>query len=185
MSRPVFPNVRAKLYSASEYATPNDVQRLFASEMADLFHLAFLLTADGDKAEQCMIRTMRECMSSRFVLKSWLPVWARNAVVRNGIQIVTGCAAGPSMLSAVRRPQPSTSAADNSAGILELRDFDRLVYVMYFIERYPIGDCATFLGRSRREVWDAQNRAAGQVMAFEQEWRCTPGFDGPYEGLLA
>ena len=178
MGRPALCDRPIKLPSVHEYATPDDLQDLFASDMADLFRLAFLLTLDAEKAEQCLIQTMHECMASTSVIKWWLPVWIRNALIQNAIRVVTGSLARPlrqilqhETVSAIRKAQHSAiDASHESPGILQLSDFDRLVYVICVVERYPARDCATFLGRSRREVRDAQNRASEQVTAFEQEW---------------
>ena len=164
MVRPAVSNPRMRLSSVNEFATADDFQQLFASEMADLFRLAYLLTADAGKAERCLILTMRQCMGSGgSVYKWWLPVWTRNALIRIAIRIVTGCSGRPPRsivceraLSAIRKSQPGAiDALDESPAILQLSDFDRLVYVIYLIERYPIGDCAALLGRSRQELRDA------------------------------
>ena len=182
MSRALISNDWMTSSSVSEFATADDFQKLFASEIVDLFRLAFFLTADADKAEHCVILTMHECLATVDVSKAWLPVWTRNALIRNGIRIVTGMPARSLGKGRPHQPFPEvhksmprreTSVTDESAGILELSDFDRLVYVLYFLERYPTRDCAALLGRSRQEVRDAQNRAFGQVIAFEREWRRT------------
>ena len=182
MSRALGSNHGITSSSVSEFATADDFQKLFAAEIVDLFRLAFFLTADADKAEQCVILTIHECLATVDVFKAWLPVWTRNALIRNGIRIVNGI---PARSRGNGRPhQPfhevheslfrrETSVTDESAGILELSDFDRLVYVLYFLERYPTRECAALLGRSRQEIRDAQNRAFGQITEFEREWRCT------------
>ena len=165
--------------AASEYATAADFQELFASEMVDLFRLAFFLTADAGKAEHCLILTMRECLANRSVFKSWLPVWAWDVLVRNAIRVVMGNRVCPVRKTTQRQAlsgmhisaQHALSDSDESVGILHLSDLDRLVYVLCVFERYPIRDCATFLCRSRQEIRDAQNRAKHKVAAFEQEWR--------------
>ena len=182
MSRALGSNDGMTSSSVSEFATADDFQKLFTSEIVDLFRLAFFLTADADKAEHCVILTMHECLATVDVFKAWLPVWPRNALIRNGIRIVTGIPARS--LGKGRPHQPfsevpksllrrDASVTDESAGILELSDFDRLVYVLHFFEHYPARDCAALLGRSRQEVRDAQNRAFGQIIAFEREWRRT------------
>ncbi len=182
MSRALGSNDGMKSSSVSEFATADDFQKLFASEMVDLFRLAFLLTADAEKAEHCVIVTMHECLATVDVFKAWMPVWTQSALIRNGIRIVTGIPARS--LGKDRQYQPATTInksllrseigiTDDSAGILELSDFDRLVYVLYFLEGYPTRDCALLLGRSHQEVRDAQNRAFGQIVAFEREWRRT------------
>ena len=179
MGRPALVMNQAKLFSASEYASADDFQELFASEMVDMFRLALLLTADADKAEHCLILTMHENLANRYVFKRWLPVWTRNALIQNAIRVVMGdrvCSVRKKTLCrALSRIQTSArdalSDSNESAGILRLSDFDRLVYVICVLERYPTRDCAAFLCRSRQEIRDAQNRAEHQVAAFEQEWR--------------
>jgi DNA-directed RNA polymerase specialized sigma24 family protein len=166
------------LSSASEYASADDFQQLFACEMVDLFRLAFLLTASADKAEHCLILTMHECLANGSVFKRWLPVWVRNALIQNAIRIVMANQACPPRKTAKRHAltQIHTSALDalsNSdewAAILYLSDFDRLVYVLCVLERYPARDCATFLGKARQEIQIAQGRAKIEVAAFQQEW---------------
>jgi hypothetical protein len=182
MNRPALSNDRMMSSSLNECATADDFQHLFASDMPDLFRLAYLLTADAEKAEHCLILTIRECMASGSVYKWWLPVWTRNVLIRNAIRIVTGGAARPlrkiphdRMLTAIRRSQQGAiDASDEPAAVFQLSDFDRLVYVIHIIEQYPIRDCVTLLGRSRQEVRDALNRALAYVDAFEQEWRRAP-----------
>lgn len=177
MSRTLAANNRTWSSSADEYATAEDFQRLFDSHAVDLFRLAFLLTADAAKAEQCMIATLRECRSNDSVFKDWLSVWTRRALIRNAIEIVTGrsaylteSAAQHESFSAFHRAEGSTAGPPSeSAGVLHLHDFDRLVYVMSVLERYPIQDCATLLGKSPQEVRDAQHRALNQIVAYETQ----------------
>lgn len=179
MSTALPSNYRFNSSPTYEYATAEDFQTLFASDMVDYFRLAFLLTADARKAEHCIITTMHECMANRSVFKEWLPVWTRNAVIRNAIRLVAGVQ-GHS-LGTVRRREPTINkarqsavgASDDSAGILELSDDDRLIYVLCVIERYSIRDCASLLGRSRKEVSDAHNRALAEIAAFEDQCRCS------------
>jgi DNA-directed RNA polymerase specialized sigma24 family protein len=182
MGRSVQLIYRTKLFSASEYATADDFQRLFASEMEDLFRLALCLTADADRAERCLITTMRECMANGSVFKRWLPVWTRNAVIENAVRSVTGHPVCPIRKTKQRLVRSlihksaryARSDSDESAGIFELSDFDRIVYVLCVLERFRARDCATLLGKSRQEVRDAQCRALAQVDAFEKKLRYAP-----------
>ena len=183
MTRPAQSYDRMTPSAVNEFATADDFQHLFATDMPDLFRLAYLLTGDAEEAEHCLILTMHECMASGSVYKWWLPVWTRNVLIRNGIRIVTGSPAYPlrkiphdRMLTAIRRSQQSAiDASGVPAGVFQLSDFDRLVYVIRVIEKYPIRDCVRLLGRSRQEVRDALTRALAYVDAFEQEWRRAPG----------
>jgi hypothetical protein len=49
------------------------------------------------------------------------------------------------------------------AAILELRPFERFVYVMSVLERYSDQDCSVLLGCARRDVVAARSRALQQV----------------------
>jgi hypothetical protein len=46
---------------ATSYPTVTDFFKTFNEEMHSLYLLAFLLTADHDKAEQCLVSAMGEC----------------------------------------------------------------------------------------------------------------------------
>jgi hypothetical protein len=177
MGRSVLSNDPTRLSSGNEYATADDFRELFASDMVDLFNLAFLLTADAEKAEHCLLLTMQECMVTGSVFKWWLPVWTKNALMRNGIRIVTESPICPPRKISHDGAHSSTSGSkkrainrlDESAVILQLSDFDRLVYVISLVEHYPTRDCATLMGRTTQEVVDARNRAVDRVAAFKQK----------------
>lgn len=161
---------------SAEYATAEDFQRLFASEMKDLFHLALLLTADAEDAECCVIFAIRDCMAVDSVSKAWTRTWARRAVVRNAIRIAAGLHKKPQIgnsdsecaLPIVESRRGTSGIMVESAGILTLDSFERLVYVICVVEQYPIRDCALLLGKSLQDVLNARNRAMDQVAAFEQ-----------------
>jgi hypothetical protein len=172
---------------SAEYATADDFQRLLASEMTNLFHLALLLTADSENAESCVIFAIRDCMSVNSVYKEWMRVWARRAVVRNAIRIAAESPAnshignldGQSAPSTFKRRCRTAPLMDESAGILRLGTLERLVYVICAIEHYPVRDCALLLGRSQQDVLNAWSRASDQIAAFERAERREAAFAGP------
>jgi DNA-directed RNA polymerase specialized sigma24 family protein len=159
------------------YATRDDFQRLFAREMTDLFRLALQLTADAEKAEGCLILSMRECFDNCTVAKEWALIWARRAVIRNAIRVVLSTDnATPDTINSETGPdfrlqlrEYRIEALQDSLAILELPDFDRLVFVICVLERYAALDCALLLNRSPKDVNDARERAIDQVVSAE-EW---------------
>lgn len=168
-----------KLTEEDPYATTNDFQRLFAREMTDLFRLSLHLTADAEKAETCLILAMRECFANCAVAKQWALIWARRTVIRNAIRLVLGTnnaipidiygEAGPDF-----HLQPSEYRIEelrDSLAILQLADFDRLVFVICVLERYSILDCALLLKKSPKEVNDARVRAINQILSAEERNR--------------
>jgi hypothetical protein len=180
MSTALLFNDRPDSALIGDYATLDDVQKQFASKMTELFLLALLLTADADKAQHCLVHSIRECLERDTILKGWLPAWIRNTVIRNGIRIVKGTQCDsprkepqPELLPSIHvLPKSALGAWEYSAGILELSDLDRLAYVICVLENYSSLDCALLLGRSRQEVCDSRNRALAKVAEFESE--CCP-----------
>ena len=65
-------------------------------------------------------------------------------------------------------------ALRDSLAILELPDFDRLVFVICVLERYSILDCALLLKRSPKDVNDARVRAINRVVSAEELNRHKP-----------
>ncbi|MDR3736634.1 MAG: hypothetical protein P4L10_14015 [Acidobacteriaceae bacterium] len=59
------------LVEGDMFATSDDFQRLFAREMANLFRLSLLLTADAENAECCLILAMRECLATSTVSRAF------------------------------------------------------------------------------------------------------------------
>jgi DNA-directed RNA polymerase specialized sigma24 family protein len=186
IARPFHRN-KCRLIEDAAYATADDFQKLFAREMADLFLLSLHLTADAATAESCLIRAMQDCFASSTVSKGWALIWARRAVIRNAIRMVLEAKnanpndipgeAGPAFL-----PQPreySIGALRDSLAILELPDFDRLVFVTCVLERYSILDCALLLKRTPTDVNRARVRAMNHVVSAEERNRHEFGTTSP------
>ena len=70
------------------YATVTDFFRTFNEDMHSLYLLAFLLTADHDKAEQCLVSAMGECVEGIGVFTEWARSWSRRAVLKSAIQMI-------------------------------------------------------------------------------------------------
>ena len=181
-------NKRQIASSADDYATADDFQKFFAAEMNSMFRLALLLTAEPEEAERCLILAIRDCFFNQYVFKRWMRVWARRAVVRQAIRL-----AGASHSMPVTRhldeahacPGPAPigelpAQFEESAGILTLPAFERLVYVLTVLEQYPTTDCALLLCRSVSDVGAARSRAIEHITAFEREWREGAASDEPF-----
>jgi hypothetical protein len=101
---------------------------------------------------------LADCVDGNSVFKEWANAWTRDIIVRNAIRIVR---------PHLRPAAPAASAShfaneDNSptiplqdapfASVLALDDFERFVYVLCVLERYPDESCAVLLGTSTEEV---------------------------------
>jgi hypothetical protein len=173
-----FHSDRFKLIEDEAYAVNDEFQQLFATEMTDIFRLSLNLTADTETAERCLILSMRECLQSNCVFNSrkLSRAWARRVVIRNAIHLVhaeenrkPGGSLGKTTSHAQSQPnQYRTTAVPESLAVLNLPDFDRLVYVICVLEHYSVAHCAFLLSRSEKDVNDARVRATIRVVAAEE-----------------
>jgi DNA-directed RNA polymerase specialized sigma24 family protein len=133
---------------------------MFADDVDHLYTLAFLLTADRHKAEQCLVAGLEDCLQGNPVFREWAQSWARRMVVKNAIRIVL-----PSPLqNETLRNQAKTAAGiqepDTLADtITSLKPFDRFVYVLSVLEKYSDRECSMLLECTVQKVVHARTRA--------------------------
>jgi DNA-directed RNA polymerase specialized sigma24 family protein len=173
-----FHSDRFKLIEDENYAVNDEFQQLFATEMTDIFRLSLNLTADTETAERCLILAMRECLQSNCAFNSikLTRAWARRVVIRNAIHLVQaeesrkpgGSLGGTTSYVQSQPNQYRTNAVPESLAVLNLPDFDRLVYVICVLEHYSIVHCALLLSRSLKDVDDARVRATIRVVVAEE-----------------
>src|SRR5258708_21594373 len=115
---------------ATPYATVADFFATFNEEMHSLYLLAFLLTADHDKAEQCLASAMGECEEWIGVFTDWAHSWSRRAVLKRAIQMIMPVPEHVEKVSISPLKTAATSREDNNPfpAILLLDPFDRFVF---------------------------------------------------------
>ena len=171
MSAPHSPSCRSNLHRTRSYATDDDFEQLFLTDITEFFRLSLQLTADAAKAERCLIHAMRDCFGRCTISRNFTRVWARRMVIRNAIQLVLGSEneVGGDGKSEFHL-QPSEFRIEQlreSAEILDLPDLDRMVFVICGLERLSVLDCALLLKRSPKDVCEAIARAANRVAFAE------------------
>jgi DNA-directed RNA polymerase specialized sigma24 family protein len=143
---------------ATPYATVADFFATFNEEMHSLYLFAFLLTADHDKAEQCLASAMGECVEWIGVFTDWAHSWSRRAVLKRAIQMIMPVPEHADKVSIITPKASATSGEDNNpfAAILLLDPFERFVFVMSTLEGQSDAECAVLLRCSRRDVMMAR-----------------------------
>jgi hypothetical protein len=137
----------------TSYPTVTEFFRAFNDEMHSLYLLAFLLTADHDKAEQCLVSAMGECVEGIGVFMDWARSWTRGAVLKHAIRMIMPTpqyADSVSLLSFAKSGTPAEN--DPFAAILLMDPFDRFVFVMSILEEQSDEECAHLLRCSQRDV---------------------------------
>src|SRR5882724_9626306 len=121
---------------ATPHATVADFFATFNEEMHSLYLLAFLLTADHDKAEQCLVSAMGECVEGIGVFTEWARSWSRRAVLKSAIQMIMPAPEHADNVSLLNLKASATPAQhhDPFAPILLRDSFERFVFVMSTLE---------------------------------------------------
>jgi DNA-directed RNA polymerase specialized sigma24 family protein len=146
------------------YASIGDFCRIFHEETDSLYRLSFLLTADGDKAEQCFVSGLEDSVKGSRVFKEWARSWARRAIIQNAVRVINPHPTAKDAPSEVNRSGTTLVAKQAGiAAVLDLAPFERFVYVMSVLERYSDQDCSVLLGCMRRDVVAARIRALQQI----------------------
>jgi hypothetical protein len=134
---------------ATSYATVADFFKTFTDEMHSLNVLSLQLTADKDKAEECFVCAMGDCVEGIAVFMEWAGLWARRAVLKYTIQMIRYMPEHPDSLPFISRKGPATSVETNPfAAIVALGAFERFVFVMSVLEGQSEQECAILLRTS-------------------------------------
>ena len=81
--------VAKQITRPTPYASSEDVRLVFDEHMNSLYLLAFLLTADQKKAEQCFVSGLEDAVEGSPVFKEWAHSWARRAVILNAVRVLS------------------------------------------------------------------------------------------------
>jgi hypothetical protein len=144
------------------YVAAADFGEVFTEEMHSLYLLSFLLTADKDRAEQCFIGALGECLEGMGAFLEWARLWARRAIIRQAIRMIKPAPEDIDLSPLIRITKTAIASPNNNllAAIVSLRAFERFVFVMSVLERLSDGDCLSLLRCSRRELVVARELAA-------------------------
>jgi DNA-directed RNA polymerase specialized sigma24 family protein len=153
---------------ANDYAKCEDFRGVFLANLDSLYQLCFLLTSDPDRAEQCLIAGLDECVRSRQVFREWALPWAKRTLIRNASRALQPRAKrtesfSPADDSAHENLHGANNPCFSIAAVLSLQDFDRFVFVLSVLDRYSDRDCAFLLGCLVENVRNARTRAVEQL----------------------
>jgi hypothetical protein len=156
----MFRTKRMSNQSLVKYSTAADFVELYNEEMRSLFLLSILLTADAERAEQCFVGALEECLNGFGVSIEWADLWARRVILKHAIMLVKPVPAVPNCRSRRGHHWNSKRNGDNMVdALLTLATFDRFVFVMSLLERQSDQDCSVLLSCNRCDVESARARA--------------------------
>jgi len=150
---------RKQSQRATEYATCKDFQQIFNEDMAGLHLLAYLLTADVARAEQCFVAGLEDSIHGNPVFKQWARAWSKRAIIQNAIKTLA-----PAQGQAVAGQAPGAAARANAPEnpvvkmVTAWAPFERFVFVMSVLEGYSLRECSTLLACSVQDVITAKSQ---------------------------
>jgi hypothetical protein len=150
------------------YPAMTDFFRTFRKEVSSLYLLSFLLTADHDKAQQCLISAVEESVDGIGVFMDWQRSWTRTAIVKCAVQMIMPVPGHEDRMTVINLER-SAAPPDNNpfAAILLLDAFERFVFVLSILEGRSEEECAHLLGCSRRDVMLARVLALQSSMGAQ------------------
>jgi hypothetical protein len=149
--------------SLAPYARNDDFRKVFHEETASLYRLAFLLTADREKAQQCFVAGLEDSVNGRSVFKDWAHSWARRTIIQNAVRAINPRPMAEQAPSSFSGDGKKLVVQAEMTAVLELGPFDRFVYVMSVLEHYSDLDCSVLLNCARRDVIAARIHALRQI----------------------
>ena len=145
---------------AIRYATAASFIEIFNEEMHSLHLLSILLTADPERAEQCFVGALEECLHGSDVFMEWARLWARRAIIKRAIKLVNPVPEPPKRQSLASMRWDSKSVNDNLiCAIFALGAFERFVFVVSVLERQSDEDCSALLCCRPRDIQLARAQA--------------------------
>ena len=180
-------NKQKAIERATEYATCKDFRQIFTEDMVGLHRLAFLLTADHAKADQCFVAGLEDSIHGNPVFRQWARAWSKRAIIQSAIKAVGPM---PGRLGAI--PETADAHWQNgddvesiAAVVASWEPFERFVFVMAVLEGYGLRECAAMLACPVQDVIAAKSLAmqrlasqsATEVLSPDREYvRRNQGF---------
>lgn len=173
---------------ATEYASCKDFQRIFSEDMVGLHRLAFLLTANEARAEQCFVAGLEDSIHGNPVFRQWARAWSKRAIIQNAIK--TMAPAPPQ-----HRPEQEKAVAGSRHGndpenvvaiVAAWEPFERFVFVMAVLEGYSPRECSALLGCPVQDVIEAKSLALQRLADRPWQEAVAPqGGDTPWNAGFA
>lgn len=159
------------------YAKTSDFAGIFLRDMDRLFQLGLLLTGTASDAERCLLVALDFCTDGTMVLSQWVPSWTRRSVIKSAIKIMS-----LTLTSRNHTDNQNFSQGNHEKeirwgtkhvldNVCNLPTFDRFVFVMSVLEKFPGRECSVLLNCTARDIFAARIRALRQLASLDETRR--------------
>jgi DNA-directed RNA polymerase specialized sigma24 family protein len=174
---------------ATEYATCKDFRRIFTEDMSGLHLLAYLLTADMAKAEQCFVAGLDDSIRGNQVFKQWARAWSKRAIIQNAVKLmspVVGQREAVEEKAAQARQNGTAPENPLVSLVMQWTPFERFVFVMSVLEGYSVRECSALLACRDQDVIAAKSQVLQRLANETAQSESAYKFGGsPWNGLFA
>ena len=166
-----FRNRRSTRQAASEYATRSDFQKIFSEDMAGLHLLAYLLTADDERAEEVFVAGLDDTINGNSVFRQWARSWSQRTIIKRAIKAIAPSPEDDRTVTGTTH-QAGRQELDSLVRVMsQLSTFQRFVFVLCILEGYSNTECAALLACRVTDVMNAKSASLQKVSAAAQ---CEP-----------
>ncbi len=148
------------------YTSRADFCRIFQQEMKPFYLLAFMLTANHAKAEQCYVAGISDAVDGNPVFQEWAHSWSRRLIIKNAIRILSPISSRTQQDRDLWHGDGSPAGLTIDA-VTRLSPLERCAFVMSVLEQYSDVECAALLSCSRQDVAHARTRAFQSLATVE------------------
>jgi hypothetical protein len=173
---------------ATEYATCKDFRQIFSEDMAGLHLLAYLLTADSVKAEQCFVAGLEDSIHGNLVFRQWARAWSKRAIIQNAIKVMSPAPGQQNTVQGIAAASQNGNGSDNPlvAMVTRWAAFERFVFVMSVLEGYSLRECSTLLACSDHDVMSAKSQLLQRLAGHPSQAGAASALDkSPWTSLFA
>ena len=150
------------------YATASDFSRIFQEDQSSLYLLAFLLTANHQQAEDCLIAGIEDATNGNPVFKAWARSWTKRTLIKNAIPLVFSAKGTPDR-QPDRWSKNESEAGELIDAVTALPRLERFSFVMSVLERYSDSECSALLGSRLEDVRRARENALRRLGPLRPE----------------
>ena len=153
---------------AMAYISAADFCGIFNKNMDSLYRLALVLVVHEEKAEQCLLASLEDCIEGKAVFIDWALCWSKRAVIKNAIRLISPVPWVTDGLRMINNKEGTDRYPGiEPAALMRLRAFDRFVFVLTVLESYSHRDCSLLLNCTTADVIGASIRALQQAARSE------------------
>src|SRR5436305_13913288 len=161
-------NTGRALERSRQYAVNSDFCAIFHQQTDRLYLLAYLLTGTPERAEECLVGSVGDCIEGNPVFKNWANAWSVRTIIKQAIRMIAPLPQQASVQPlAASGLELAPEAAAMMAAISQLSSFERFAFVMSVLEGLSDRHCAALVNCAPSALANARLRALQQIKPAE------------------